>query len=492
MNSFTGGVRDFFGVSSAKPYSGRDETLGTYSSVGSGRSGRLKLGYNPDTTISSIEQRANMSRVTRKGRGRTTSGGKGPARPKKRVNKKRKATKRGSFKKPKKVRKVATKYHNHRYEVEGTCDATQPYMYVGINDCYKRGAIWDAMADAVLRPILAREFKFRPLQDTDKIGNMLSAATTGVSKRVLVFGMKRVHGITGVNLVTSGFDSDAVLAASRVDLDDTTYDTMRTRVSTILQDWGDAALSSSGANRFTDLVGYFPYQYSMISNVGTVASASKISIITSFDHLGDTSIDLRFSQKTMFVNRTLAEGGSTAGQNLDRLGTNPLKGKLYQFNNAAPRVLDHVDMSAALKTSIQSDPLTGMDKYMSTSADDSHLAHPLSSKFWLKNCVKESNILLQPGQTKSHSTLYTIKGRLSTIIERVYFAGYDKGTFGQSSLFMFDMVHKSGHLAEGETGYIAPQFPTTTYKRSCMVQSAGKLKVPKIYIPDFEAVTENL
>ena len=88
--------------------------------------------------------------------------------------------------------------------------------------------------------------------------------------------------------------------------------------------------------------------------------------------------------------------------------------------------------------------------------------------------------MLQPGETKSHSTVTTIKGKISTLIERFYFSGFDKGTFGATSLFMFDMVHKSD------------QTPTTTYKRSCLVQSAGKLKSPKIYIPDFEATTVDL
>ena len=393
--------------------------------------------------------------------------------PVKRASSKRKRlAPRGKFKKPKKVRKIGTKYHNHRYEVEGTCNAGQPYMYVGINDCYKRAAIWDAMADALLRPILAKECKFYPLQDTDKIGNLLNSVAG--NKRVIVFGFKRVSAISGAQTAFTGFDSDSILVLSRLDLDDVTYETMRTRMSYILSYWADNSAATA----------YFPHMYTTVSDTTTDVGNSSGSVISSFEHLGDTMIDLVFKQTTSFVNRTLAEGGGGEGQYLDRLGTNPLKGKLYQFNNAAPRVLDHVDMSTALRASIQSEPATGMDKYTSVSAADilanSHLAHPLSSKFWLKNCAKESNILLQPGQTKSHSTVYKLKGKLSTLIERFYFAGFDKGTFGASSLFMFDMVHKSD------------QTPQTTYKRLCIVQSAGKLKSPKLYIPDFEAVTENL
>lgn len=386
---------------------------------------------------------------------------------KRKSTKRKRLSPRGKFNKPKKVRKVATKYHNHRYEVEGTCNAGQHYMYVGVNDCYSRNAIWDAMSDALLRPILAKECKFFPMQDTDSIGNINGAQT----KCVIVFDFKIVAGISGAQTNFSGLASDANLALARLDLDGTTYDTMRTRMSTVLQQFAGGTTANNG---------YFPCAYHTCTTNSTTASTVLASVETKFEHVGETMIDLRFSQKTMFVNRTLAEGGGTTGQDLDRLGVNPLKGKLYQFNHSGARILDHVDMSTALKTSIQSDPPTGMDKYTSTAVADSHLAHPLSAKFWLKNCVKESSILLQPGQTKSHSTVHAIKGRLSTLIERFYYSGYDKGSFGASSMFMFDMVHKSD------------QTPSTTYKRMCIVQSAGKLKSPKIYIPDFEAVTENL
>ena len=395
--------------------------------------------------------------------------------PVKRTSSKRKRlAPRGKFKKPKKVRKIATHYHNHRYEVEGTCNAAQPYMYIGVNDCYKRTAVWDAIADALIRPILKREFKFVPQQDSDKLG----FAQLGSAASVLLFDFRRVNGIGGAKEDQLWSTSDALMALNRVDCDNVTYDVIRTRMSAVLQYWADGVVSATPA---ADTVAYFPFAYSVSSNGATsVVATVDDYMVTRFEHLGDTMIDLVFKQKTMFVNRTKAEGGGTAGDDLDRLGTNPLKGKLYQFNSAVPRILDHTDMSVALRTLIQSDPPSGMDKYESSDAADSHLAHPLSSKFWLKNCSKESDIMLQPGQTKSHSTVYKLKGRLSTLIERFYFAGFDKGTFGSSSLFMFDMVHKSD------------QTPATTYKRTCIVQSAGKLKSPRMYIPDFEAVTENL
>lgn len=379
---------------------------------------------------------------------------------------------RGKFKKPKKVRKIATKYHNHRYEQEGTCNAGQPFMYVGLNDCHKREAIWDGMADALLRPILARECKFFPLQDTDKIGNI-----NDNSKRLIVFDFKRVKGIAGAENLALGLASDGDLSTSRIDLDDTTYEAMRAQMSTMLQYRADGTISSAPNG---DSVASYPFSYHTSTSVSTTAGTIASTVVSTFEHVGETMIDLMFIQKTMFVNRTLAEGGGAPGEFTDRLGTNPLKGKLYEFGHSQPRIADHVDMSTALKTSIQSDPAAGIAKYTSTDAADSHLAHPLAAKFWLKNCLRESSISLAPGASKTHSTTKSIKGKLSSLIERFYFSGYDKGTFGSSSLFMFDMVHKSD------------QTPTTTYKRLCIVKSAGKLKQPKIYIPDFEATTANL
>jgi len=482
MDDFTEGVRNFFGVQPAKRKKWIKRRLDdipdtpSYPGLKPGTADdfanlRKFIDLNNQTNIPKKSMPvASRPRLTK------TRGRKAPrSRPTMRKSTKKRKLKRKAprgAKRTSKKRKVSvTKYHNHRYEQEGTCNSTQPYMYVGINDCHKRDAIWDAMADALLRPILAKECKFIPLQDTDKIGDLVDG-----SKKTIVFDFKRVKATAGAELIWAGLDNNVNLAASRVDLDDTTYETMRTRMSSVLRNYADGL---DYIRPDLDTVAFFPYRYHMCGKDSSETSAATMSasVITSFDHVGDTMIDLSFAQKTVFVNRTLAEGGGSDGQFTDRLGTNPLKGKVYQFNHSSPRVLDHVDMSAALRTSIQSDSSTGMTRYQSTDILDTHLAHPLAAKFWLKNCVKESNFILKPGGYMSHATTKSIKGKLSTLIERFYFSGFDKGTFGQSSLIMFDMVNHTS----------TSQLPTTTYKRSCVVKSAGKLQTPKLYIPDFEA-----
>jgi hypothetical protein len=439
-----------------------------------------------DDYLSSIEKRANMPRKPSRVR-RPPARARSRSKPTMRRSTKKRKMKR-TVKRTSKKRKVsATKYHNHRYEQEGTCNSTQPFMYVAMNDCYSRDSIWDAMADALLRPILAKECKFYPLQDTDKLGNNNAvAAPVGI-----VFDWKRVSSIAGTDNVIQSLGAssptvapnDAFLVDSILSLDDTTYEVMRTRMSVLLKLWADGNPVGNGTAPVADTVAFYPYKYHMVGTLSTNSTIAATTIVRSFEHVGDTMIDLQFSQKMVFVNRTLAEGGGADGQFTDRLGTNPLKGKLYQFNDATPRILDHVDMTAGLKASIQSEPNTagfGMARYQSADALDSHLAHPLAAKYWLKNCAKETNFFMKPGGSLTHSTTKSIKGKLSTLIERFYYSGFDKGTFGQCSLFMFDMVN---HTATS-------QLPTTTYKRSCLVKSAGRLQSPKLYVPDFEAFVQ--
>tara|TARA_B110000240_G_C13482661_1_gene445985 strand:- start:272 stop:1816 length:1545 start_codon:yes stop_codon:yes gene_type:complete len=455
-----------------------------------------------DDYLSSIEKRANMPRSA--SRPKRVPGGKRPrVKPTMRRSTKKRKLKR-TVKRPSKKRKVsATKYHVHRYEQEGTCNSTQPFMYVGVNDCYSRDSIWDAIADSLLRPILAKEFKFYPLQDTDKIGNMYQYSASVPC--ALVFDFKRVtapgSGTSGeehlIQPLVTGTGNANALPDCYMLLDDATYDTMRQRMSYILRHWADADNVGSNVGNGTaplaDTVAFFPYQYHVVSGADGAWSTDQPQLATRVvrtgAHLGDTMIDLQFSQKLVFVNRTLAEGGGVEGQNIDRLGTNPLKGKVYQFNDASPRILDHVDMSPAFKTLIQSSPTTGqfgMDRYQTLyhgpGGLDNHLAHPLAAKYWLKNCAKETNFFMKPGGSLTHNTTKSIKGKLSTLIERFYYSGFDKGTFGQCTLLMFDMVN---HTATS-------QLPTTTYKRSCFVKSAGKLRAPKLYVPDFEAFVQNV
>jgi len=284
--------------------------------------------------------------------------------------------------------------------------------------------------------------------------------------------------------------SDSYLIDCRLNLDNATYDTMRTRMAVMLKLWADGNPAGNGTAPGADTVAFFPYKYHVCNANHTTMQANSVNdyVESTYEHVGDTMIDLQFSQKLVFVNRTLAEGGGDLGQNIDRLGTNPIKGKVYQFNDATPRILDHVDLTVDFRTAIQSEPNTagfGMARYQTAAFGtvggvDNHLAHPLAAKYWLKNCSKETNFFLKPGGSLSHSTTKSIKGKLSTLIERFYYSGFDKGTFGQCSLFMFDMVN---HTATS-------QLPTTTYKRSCLVKSAGKLRSPKLYVPDFEAFVQ--
>lgn len=447
-----------------QPYYGVDRTLDEIPDTGTtGYSAGNATNAYPSTARSITQMPYKPKpRVTRKGRGRTTSGGKGPARPRARVNKKRKATKRGSFKKAKRVKRISPKYHRHRYEQEGTITAGAPSMYFKVNTLFKRDAFWDALADTILRPILAKECKFYPKQDTDKIGPGLGGI------KLIVFGFKRVRN-DGENQVVSGFESSGVMDRQKVELVNKDYDDMRQQMSTMLQTMGDGSASTAPNS---DTVANFPCKY--VTSSRTAFSEVPSHIESQFEELGDLLVDIQFKQRMSFQNKTLADGGGEFGKETARTGLNPLKGKVYELSHTQPRIRDNFDMSGGMRNAMQQNPANGMQRIVSTAAEDKHLAHPLDAKYWLKNCVREASISIPPAGTKSHTCGKHIKGKLSTIIENFYYSGFDKGSFGSSTLFMFDMVHKSDMT------------PILDYKRSTTVLSHGTLKSLKIYVPDFE------
>jgi hypothetical protein len=380
------------------------------------------------------------------------------------TKKRKRKTPRGSFKKPKRLKRVSVKYHKHRYEQQSKIDKTADYVYIKVNDQFHRDAVWQAMSDAVIRPLLAKYCKFYPLQDDDKL-------ETGTNSNcyALAFDFKRVR-TNGQEVYLPFNASDATVVSQSVIITDRTYEQMRTAFASLIAGLADGA---GGVAPDTDTVGYFPYKVSILStSAQTVVEANK-SIQAYTEHLGETMIDLKFVQKTSFLNKTKNDAGTT---DMQTSGQNPVKGKLYQFSHMEPRLKDH--FTTGVRTQFQDDEAIGVVAVTPTEAE---LKHPLDAKYWLKNCTKESSIYLNPGATKTHSTSSSIKGKLSTLIERIYYSRFDKGSFGHSSMFMFDLVHHSDNTAGNQT-HLEFEF-----NRVCQVFSAGKLRQPKIYIPDFDA-----
>lgn len=372
---------------------------------------------------------------------------------------KRKRVAKGTFRKPKRVKRVSVKYHKHRYEEEGKIDKSQGYCYVKTNDQYNRGAIFMAMSDALLRPILRKYCRFIPLQDSDVF-------PTHPDFKRLAFDFKRVRVSGTESFIDSMADAQNILNYT-VLLDGQTYDQMREKLAEMIRLAGDA---SSGSNiPDDDTVAYFPYKLRIVDTNDVVR--------TTFDHLGETMIDLKFSQKVSFLNKTKNDSNNN---NTDTTGQNPLKGKLYQFSHMEPRLKDH--FTTSYRQIIQDNETLGVYAFPIDGDVEPELQHPLDSKYWLKNCTKESSIYLAPGGYKTHSTSKIIKGKLSTLIERLYYSGFDKGSFGCSSMFMFDMVHHSKNDAHALINL------ELEYKRTCFAFSYGRLFQPKLYIPDFDVV----
>lgn len=415
---------------------------------------KRSIGYRSSTKKRSTGRVVSKKRVvaTRKKSNKKTS--------------KRKRVATGSFRKPKRVKRVSVKYHKHRYEQEAKITKASSNVYVKTNDQYTRDAVFMAMSDAVLRPVLAKYCKFYPLQDSD----VLDSGTGGNHHR-LAFDFKRVK-TNGQNVVLDALATDQTVQDQTVLLTDRSYDQMREDFSAMLKTYADCNVSASGTSPPDDTVAYFPYKLRVLRYSLATAAATAEVINNTFEHLGETMLDLKFSQKVSFLNKTKNDSNDSS---LTTSGQNPLKGKIYQFSHMEPRLLDHFTTSSSQV--IQDNESLGVFVFNPTEAE---LQHPLDAKYWLKNCTKESSIYMRPGSLKSHSTTKQIKGKLSSLIERLYYSYFDKGSFGCSSMFMFDMVNHSLDNAGNQVNL------ELEYKRTCLVQSYGKLKQPKIYIPDFD------
>ncbi|MDC1486861.1 hypothetical protein N8134_04940, partial [Flavobacteriales bacterium] len=125
---------------------------------------------------------------------------------------------------------------------------------------------------------------------------------------------------------------------------------------------------SSAVAPDSDTVARFPWKLEVRDSSNVVRDT--------FEHVGETMLDLKFSQKVSFVNKTKNDAGNYETMTT---GQNPLKGKLYQFSHSAPRLLDHFDV--ANRAEFQNDETLGVFAFTPVEVE---LAHPLDAKYWLK------------------------------------------------------------------------------------------------------------
>lgn len=454
MNSFTGGVRNFFGVSSAKPYRGRDQTLGTFSSVGSGRSGRLKLGYNPDTTISSIEKRANMS--TRK----PTRRGKGPSRrnfgPVVRKSVKRTSTKKRKMKRVAKAPRGKKRKFVHKVDLKGTKRHFDDFgtvtrnhaLYMGFESHGSKTRMWGVISEAIAKELLAKIKVFPRAYDEPfyAMSNYDSVSLT--FKRVTVPG-----GVDDLAVATVTFsDSSTLETFSAAIYDKIVYHadvTDATKSAMYL----DMAILYNSAN--------VDYNRIIIKDIG------------------ESVLSFSATQLIKFQNLTPNNDGGTA---LDVTGVNPISGLKYEFKNHRAKLVSEIQKLNSIYDKFQENTATGFLPGFALPAADDRLGQPPPARQIFTNCAGSSAISMRPGAFKSDTTSFTMKHKLSTFVERIYYSGYDKGTWGAVNWYGLErtirQVPDSSHTLEDTI--------SISWNRELHLGASIKFKVKKTMLKHYE------
>jgi hypothetical protein len=328
-----GVVRDFFGVSSAKPYRGKDTTLGTYSSVGSGFSGRLKPG-DPDDFLKLLEQRANKmpARPRRAPRGASSRSSKRKApRGKKRSVKRKAPIRKSTKRKKRKVSKgvsltVGTarerRVDHHTY---GTASGlvSNAALYIPMNSIGPKEEMLEMVAQALLLHYMHRTGDYRA--NTSMVPLVAQAAAS--SAQSTTWSYIRFHFCS----LASTSDADYFDVWSWYDgssVAEQTLKAMSTRLA------GGLLAQATHGRRLT--------QVSVYRDVSSVSSATDDQCILLDISAGRNVLEFTSKASLKMQNVTPADvvhsDAQTCGHdNALNINRNPLDGLVYKFRNQVPK-----------------------------------------------------------------------------------------------------------------------------------------------------------
>ena len=375
--------------------------------VGKSFSGARKMArsYNPFTRkgragIGSLERRAGFrkakrppKRVARRGRPKASYG---LAKRSRRFRKSRKPIKdRGRF--------VARNYDDY-----GTMERDHS-LWLGFQHHGSRDRLYDIIGEAVTKATLAK-LKIYPRSYDESI-------PSGEYDTMRLY-FRRVTNV--------GADENVSV---NITINNRTFKDIATDVGNQIMNQANADVAVAPT---TDSVARYLYQI-LLFNV-----ASSSSAFLEIKDVGDSLISVKVKQKIRFQNITKNVDGNL---DLDQAGLNPLRGRKYVFANFRPRLIDQIQATHPQYDDFMvSDPLLvgpvdsapGIMPMPATGslAKDDPICHPPPARQLFTNCKAATAITMAAGAMKHEVTSFTMTHKLKTLIERIYYAGFDKGAFG--------------------------------------------------------------
>jgi len=324
------------------------------------------------------------------------------------------------FRRARKPVKTKGKFVARNYDDYGTMEKDHAW-YMGFQHHGSRERLYDIIGEAVTKAMLAK-IKVYP-RSYDEV-----VTSPDYNNALLYF----------TRVTAAGVDEDVY---SSVDLNGNTFKAIADNVAGKIHLHAHGSVTTAPT---TDTVARYLHKIKLRNSTDETKASMEIKDI------GESLVIVKVKQRIRFQNITKNIDGTQA---LDQAGLNPLRGRKYVFANYRPNLIKEVQ---AVDTSIDgfmaSDPaITGGDgctgiavvPAVGTSFPKDHrLNHPPIAKQLFTNCKASAAITMPAGCAKVESTSFSITHKMKTLIERIYYAGFDKGAFGGCTWFGLEKAHR--------------------------------------------------
>lgn len=134
--------------------------------------------------------------------------------------------------------------------------------------------------------------------------------------------------------------------------------------------------------------------------------------------LQNESITLFSSSSLVVQNRTAGATAAEGNKDSDRVDNQPLRGYLYEFRNADPRLRNSINVDGSMggntDRSINVIPQYGMQLVKSADLPTDYQEPPVPKVF--SNVISSSKVVLQPGTMKKCMVSHKMTGKLKTVL----------------------------------------------------------------------------
>ena len=313
------------------------------------------------------------------------------------------------FKKAKKVVKQRGKMVARNYDDYGTIERDH-CLWVGFQHHGSHDRLFDIIGEAFAKAILAKAHVYPRSYDE----YMQSAELDRVKIRYerLNFG---------------GSDSHA--DASTIVFHNRTFKQFAQDVADQIQGYADGDVTNIP---ITDTVAYYPTQFHLLNGTDNT-DGYKV-----FKNIGDMLVSVTVKQKIKIQNVTKNVDGTLS---IDQAGLNPLSGRKYVFNNHKAKLIESIQNAHSEYDQFadghptNTAPGISVVPVNSSFGTDNPISHPPMAKQLFTNCKAETAIKIAAGGMKVDTTTYRMVHKMRTLIERIYFTGYDKGAYGGITYF---------------------------------------------------------